>query len=554
MSSTTRGDRTGRDLLEDPVRQYLKEIGRYRLLTAADEVDLAARIEAAAEAAAAVPFAEPSQRPELREVIRRGEAARALFIQSNLRLVVAIAKKYSSAGLPLLDLIQEGNLGLIRAVEKFEWRKGFKFSTYATWWIRQAITRAIADKARTIRVPVHMAETLGRVSRAQAALVKRSGREPTPEEIAEEASIAVSRVREAMSVAPEPVSLHERVGDDDAELQDFLPDTSAEAPFDATLLSMQCEEVLRVLHTLSPREQAVLALRFGLGTGEPHTLEDVGRRFGLTRERIRQIEAKALSKLRPPHPPPPHPGPPPARPPPGGPAPPPTSPGPQPPTPGPCPGRHRRACPVVYAVSASRYFGGRPRGRFTGTILPFWNSSPPQTPHGSRRATAPCRQVIRTGQARQSALASRMSGISSEKNSSPSRPVPSLHRARATSSFWFTALTLSVSRSLRCLAVFAPRRLCGQRKRPPAVPAASGKFLCSPPSAAGCLLERDEPGHEAITGRNDLVGGRARAHDQADHADMVLLSVSRGSHACSGLAPVPVADVAGVPPAAVVVE
>jgi RNA polymerase primary sigma factor len=270
-----RADSDGR---EDPVRQYLKEIGAYSLLTQADETRLARLIEDGSPAEQA--------------------AARRQFIQSNLRLVVSIAKKYASSGLPLLDLVQEGNLGLMRAVEKFDYRKGFKFSTYATWWIRQAITRAIADKGRTIRVPVHMVETLTRVSRAQGRLVKMLGREPTPAELAVESGMTLDKVEDALRVAPEPVSLSEPVGEEDSELEDFIKDENAAEPFEAAAELLRQADLRRVLQTLSERERKVLEMRFGLGSGEPRTLEEVGKAFNLTRERIRQIEAKALSKLR----------------------------------------------------------------------------------------------------------------------------------------------------------------------------------------------------------------------------------------------------------------
>ncbi|MBV9410567.1 MAG: sigma-70 family RNA polymerase sigma factor [Acidimicrobiia bacterium] len=278
------------DLVEDLVRQYLKEIGEYELLTAADEVELAKAIEAGLQAAGELEGSAsltPAQRRRLEVQASAGRQAKQRFIQSNLRLVVSIAKRYQSSGLPLLDLVQEGNLGLIRAVEKFEYRKGFKFSTYATWWIRQAISRAIADKSRTIRVPVHMVETVAQVSRAATRLSRTLGREPTVDEIATESGLA-----------PDPVSLFEHVGDDNAELVDFLEDRNAETPFEAAATVMQQHELWTVLSSLSDREQRVLELRFGLVGERPRTLEEVGQEFQVTRERIRQIEAKALSKLR----------------------------------------------------------------------------------------------------------------------------------------------------------------------------------------------------------------------------------------------------------------
>jgi len=287
---------------EDLVRQYLREIGQYPLLTDVDEVELAKAIEEgnAADEQLTSPKRKltPKKRAELQKKIKLGKAAKRRFIQSNLRLVVSIAKKYSAAGLPLLDLIQEGNLGLMRAVEKFDYRRGFKFSTYATWWIRQAITRAIADKARTIRIPVHMVETLYRVRKVQAELLEQLGREATIDEIAAAAEMTPDKVREAFRVLPEPVSIHEPIGDEDAELGDFIEDDSTEGPFEAAALKLRQEDLWRMLDSLSDREKKVLALRFGLLTGEPRTLEEVGQEFALTRERIRQIEAKALSKLR----------------------------------------------------------------------------------------------------------------------------------------------------------------------------------------------------------------------------------------------------------------
>src|SRR5438128_5866266 len=260
--------------LDDPVRMYLKEIGRVNLLTAKQEVELAKEMEAGSE------------------------EARHHLTEANLRLVVSVAKKYLNRGLSFLDLIQEGNLGLIRAVEKFDYRRGFKFSTYATWWIRQAITRAIADKARTIRIPVHMVDTLQQLRRVASDLLESLGREPTLDEIAGAAGMNADKVREAFRVLPEPVSIHEPVGEDDAELGDFIQDTEAQGPFEAAALALRQEDLHRMLGALTDREKKVLALRFGLLTGQACTLEEVGKEFALTRERIRQIEAKALSKLR----------------------------------------------------------------------------------------------------------------------------------------------------------------------------------------------------------------------------------------------------------------
>jgi RNA polymerase primary sigma factor len=267
------------DVGEDAVRQYLREIGTFTLLTAEDEVELGRLMEQGGDV---------------------GRAAKRRFIQSNLRLVVSIAKRYQSSGLSLLDLVQEGNLGLIRAVEKFDYRKGFKFSTYATWWIRQAITRAIADKGRTIRVPVHMTEPVMQVTKATSSLQKSLGREPTIEEVAAVSGLTVEKIGEAHRVAPDPVSLFEPLGseDDDLALADLIEDRDAIAPFDAAAASLQRTELHTMLRVLSDREQYVLALRFGLDGSEPCTLEEVGQRFRLTRERIRQIEAKAMSKLR----------------------------------------------------------------------------------------------------------------------------------------------------------------------------------------------------------------------------------------------------------------
>jgi RNA polymerase primary sigma factor len=286
----------------DPLALYLDAMGRYPLLTDVDEVELAKAIEAGkqAEASLATPKRRSSaaQTETIERAVAEGRAAKRRFIQSNLRLVVSIARRYSVAGLPLLDLIQEGNLGLIRAVEKFDYRRGFKFSTYATWWIRQAITRAIADKARTIRIPVHMVDTLQQLRRVASDLLETLGREPTLDEIAVAAGMNPEKVREAFRVLPEPVSIHEPVGEDDAELGDFIQDTEAQGPFEAAALALRQEDLRRMLDALTDREKKVLALRFGLLTGQACTLEEVGREFALTRERIRQIEAKALSKLR----------------------------------------------------------------------------------------------------------------------------------------------------------------------------------------------------------------------------------------------------------------
>jgi RNA polymerase primary sigma factor len=257
------------------VRLYLREIGKVNLLTAEQEVSLARRIE------------------------RGDEAARRQLVEANLRLVVSIARRYVGRGMSLLDLIQQGNLGLIRAVEKFDYRRGFKFSTYATWWIRQAITRGLADQARTIRIPVHVVETVNKLMRAQRKLLQDSGRDPTPEEIGAEMGISADKVREVLKVSQVPVSLETPVGDDgDSQLGDFLEDDAAPAPPVAVEGVLQSEELIEVLSILTRRERAVLELRFGLRDGKPQTLEEVGRQFGLTRERIRQIEVKTLEKLK----------------------------------------------------------------------------------------------------------------------------------------------------------------------------------------------------------------------------------------------------------------
>ena len=261
--------------INDPVRMYLKEIGKIPLLNSEEEVDLAQKMESGDE-----------------------EAKRSLA-EANLRLVVSIAKKYVGRGMLFLDLIQEGNLGLIKAVEKFDYRKGYKFSTYATWWIRQAITRAIADQARTIRIPVHMVETINKLIRVSRQLVQELGREPSPEEIAYEMDISVEKVREILKIAQEPVSLETPIGEeDDSHLGDFIEDQEVQAPADAAAFELLREQLEDVLDTLTPREQRVLRLRFGLDDGRTRTLEEVGQVFGVTRERIRQIEAKALRKLR----------------------------------------------------------------------------------------------------------------------------------------------------------------------------------------------------------------------------------------------------------------
>ncbi len=268
-------DLTIKSLTNDPVRMYLKEIGKVRLLLAFEEVSLAKKIE-------------------------NGDAgAKRVLVEANLRLVVSIAKKYVGRGMLFLDLIQEGNLGLIRAVEKFDYKKGYKFSTYATWWIRQAITRAIADQARTIRIPVHMVETINKLIRIQRQLLQKLGREPTPKEIARKMKFSTEKVREIMKISQEPVSLETPIGaEEDSHLGDFIEDSEAEAPSEAASFTMLQEQLQEVLNTLNDREKKVIQLRFGLQDGHPRTLEEVGREFGVTRERIRQIESKTLGKLR----------------------------------------------------------------------------------------------------------------------------------------------------------------------------------------------------------------------------------------------------------------
>lgn len=287
----------------DPVRMYLKEIGKVPLLTAKEEVTLAKRIEAGEKAAETLEREEESlprdEVRKLRRVERDGMNAKKKLVEANLRLVVSIAKRYVGRGMLFLDLIQEGNLGLIRAVEKFDYRKGFKFSTYATWWIRQAITRAIADQARTIRIPVHMVETINKLIRIQRQLLQELGREPMPEEIADEMGLTPEKVREILKISQEPVSLETPIGEEeDSQLGDFIEDQEAEVPADAASFSLLQEQLQEVLDTLSERERKVIERRFGLIDGHPRTLEEVGRVFGVTRERIRQIESKTLSKLR----------------------------------------------------------------------------------------------------------------------------------------------------------------------------------------------------------------------------------------------------------------
>ena len=285
----------------DLVRIYLREIGRVPLLTAEDEVDLAKAIEAGLFAQEKLRGGFPlrgEEAADLELLAAEGERAKQRLIEANLRLVVSIAKRYIGRGLGFLDLIQEGNLGLIRAVEKFDYTRGYKFSTYATWWIRQAITRAIADQARTIRVPVHMVETINKMARVQRQLHQDLGREPAPEEIAAEMGIEPERVAEIQRIALEPVSLQSPIGEEDSDLGDFIEDADAVVPTEAAAFTMMQEQLDRVLGELPMREQRIIQLRFGLTDGHPRTLEEVGREFGVTRERIRQIESKTLAQLR----------------------------------------------------------------------------------------------------------------------------------------------------------------------------------------------------------------------------------------------------------------
>ena len=300
--------------IEDPVRMYLKEIGKVPLLSADEEIELAQKMEAGSVAVEKIPLLkerlketeDAQEKEEIQAEIKalqleadRGSNAKKRLAEANLRLVVSIAKRYVGRGMLFLDLIQEGNLGLIKAVEKFDYRKGYKFSTYATWWIRQAITRAIADQARTIRIPVHMVETINKLIRVSRQLLQELGREPTPEEIAEEMKMPVERVREILKISQEPVSLETPIGEEeDSHLGDFIKDDNVPVPAEAATFTLLKEQLEEVLETLTEREQKVLTLRFGLEDGRARTLEEVGKEFNVTRERIRQIEAKALRKLR----------------------------------------------------------------------------------------------------------------------------------------------------------------------------------------------------------------------------------------------------------------
>jgi RNA polymerase primary sigma factor len=297
-----RGDRAGETGSFDPVRMYLKDIGKVPLLTAPQEVNLARRIEAgvlAAERLEQNAAMSPEQGASELANVEDGELAKQQLTEANLRLVVSIAKRYVGRGMALLDLVQEGNLGLMRAVEKFDYTKGFKFSTYATWWIRQAITRAIADQARTIRIPVHMVETMNKVLRVQRQMLQELGREPTVEEVARKVDLTSDKVREIQRISQEPLSLETPVGEeDDSSLGDFVPDPTAPEPTEEAEQQGLREEISRALEELNEREREIMRLRFGLDDGQPHTLEEVGRRFKVTRERIRQIESKTLAKLR----------------------------------------------------------------------------------------------------------------------------------------------------------------------------------------------------------------------------------------------------------------
>jgi RNA polymerase primary sigma factor len=301
LTRADEGDLSKRAPTSDLVRIYLREIGRVPLLTAEDEVELAKSIEAglfAQEKLARAAILSRAQRLDLELLARHGGRAKQRLIEANLRLVVSIAKRYVGRGMLFLDLIQEGNLGLIRAVEKFDYAKGYKFSTYATWWIRQAITRAIADQARTIRIPVHMVETINKLVRVQRQMHQDLGREPLPEEIGAEMGLPPERVVEIQRIAQEPVSLQSPIGEEDSDLGDFIEDADAVVPIEAAAFILLQDQLEDILGTLSDREQRIIQLRFGLSDGHPRTLEEVGREFGVTRERIRQIESKTLAKLR----------------------------------------------------------------------------------------------------------------------------------------------------------------------------------------------------------------------------------------------------------------
>jgi RNA polymerase primary sigma factor len=288
-----------RGVSADLVRAYLNGIGRTRLLTAVEEVTLSKRIEAGLYAEEKLAGAGDELTPLLQIIITEGKAAKNHLLEANLRLVVSIAKRYTGRGMAFLDLIQEGNLGLIRAVEKFDYTKGYKFSTYATWWIRQAITRAMADQARTIRIPVHMVEVINKLGRIQRELLQDLGREPTPEELAKEMDITPEKVLEIQQYAREPISLDQTIGDEgDSQLGDFIEDSEAVVAVDAVSFSLLQDQLQQVLQTLSEREAGVVRLRFGLTDGQPRTLDEIGQVYGVTRERIRQIESKTMSKLR----------------------------------------------------------------------------------------------------------------------------------------------------------------------------------------------------------------------------------------------------------------
>ena len=290
--------------IDDPVRMYLKEIGKVPLLAPDEEIELAQKMSAGNLAKEQLEEAEegslsPEDQAELKKLAKAGDAAKQKLAEANLRPVVSIAKRYVGRGMLFLDLIQEGNLGLIKAVEKFDYTKGYKFSTYATWWIRQAITRAIADQARTIRIPVHMVETINKVIRVSRQLLQELGHDPSPDEIAEEMNMPVEKVREILKIAQEPVSLETPIGEEeDSHLGDFIDDDTASEPSEAASFTLLKEQLVDVLSTLTPREEKVLKLRFGIEDGRTRTLEEVGKEFNVTRERIRQIEAKALRKLR----------------------------------------------------------------------------------------------------------------------------------------------------------------------------------------------------------------------------------------------------------------